>query len=138
MTSQHPSGRHGFQSTPSNQLFDFRLLSEDDGHAEILMPLKATYLQEEGVVHGGIISSLADTAAVYAILPALVDGEGLTSIEFKVNFLRSVHVDAGDLRARAHVVKRGRTIALVDVDVVQQEHLVAKGLFTYLIFDKQQ
>jgi len=102
------------------------------------MPMKAAYVQEEGIVHGGIISTLADTAAVYAILPALPESKGMTSIEFKVNFLRPVRVDTGDLLARANLVKRGRTIALVEVDVLQQEQLVAKGLFTYLMFDKQQ
>ena len=102
------------------------------------MPLKAAYVQEEGIVHGGIISTLADTTAVYAILPALPHDMGMTSIEFKINFLRPVLVDGGDLQATANVVKRGRTIALVDVDVLQQEQLVAKGLFTYLMFDKPQ
>ena len=98
------------------------------------MPLDKTYLQEGGVVHGGIISTLADTAAVYTVHPYLNENQSMTSIEFKMNFLSPVLIENGDLLARARLVKRGRKVALCDVEVFQKEKLVAKGLFSYLLF----
>jgi acyl-coenzyme A thioesterase PaaI-like protein len=43
-------------------------------------------------------------------------------------------MNGGPLAARATVVKRGQTIGLCDVDVSQGGELVAKGLFTYILF----
>jgi uncharacterized protein (TIGR00369 family) len=96
------------------------------------MPVKEQFLQENGVVHGGIISAMADTTAVYAIHTQSQSGQNLTSIEFKINFLNPAVPDKGVLRAEASVVKRGQTVSLCDVEVTQDNLLIAKGLFTYL------
>ncbi len=123
-----------FSKVPANRLFKFSLIVSSDQQAEISMPLDKTYLQEGGVVHGGIISTLADTAAVYTLHPYLNENQSMTSIEFKMNFLSPVLIENGDLLARARLVKRGRKVALCDVEVFQKEKLVAKGLFSYLLF----
>ena len=123
-----------FSKVPANRLFEFSLITSSDKQAEISMPLDKTYLQEGGVVHGGIISTLADTAAVYTLHPYLTENQSMTSIEFKMNFLSPVLIENGDLLARARLVKRGRKVALCDVEVFQKEKLVAKGLFSYLLF----
>ena len=123
-----------FSKVPANRLFKFSLIAASDKQAEISMPLDKTYLQEGGVVHGGIISTLADTAAVYTVHPYLNENQSMTSIEFKMNFLSPVLIENGDLLARARLVKRGRKVALCDVEVFQKEKLVAKGLFSYLLF----
>jgi uncharacterized protein (TIGR00369 family) len=101
-----------FSDVPCNRFFELELLSRRDDHAEIRMPVKVAYVQEKGVIHGGIITTLADTAAVYAINPDLPPGKTMTSIELKVNFLR---------------------VAVCRVDVLQSEKAVATGIFTYLI-----
>lgn len=123
-----------FSKVRANRLFKFSLIASSDKQAEISMPLDKTYLQEGGVVHGGIISTLADTAAVYTLHPYLDENQSMTSIEFKMNFLSPVLIENGDLLARARLVKRGRKVALCDVEVFQKEKLVAKGLFSYLLF----
>ena len=123
-----------FEKIAANKLFKFSLISSSEKQAEISMPLDEIYLQEGGVVHGGIISTLADTAAVYTLHPYLTENQSMTSIEFKMNFLSPALIENGDLIARANLVKRGRKIALCDVEVYQKEKLVAKGFFTYLLF----
>lgn len=130
-------GLDGFADIPVNRFFDWRILPRSNGQAEIVLPLKPDYVQGEGVVHGGIITAVADTAAVYALLPSLPAEKAMTSIDLKVNFLRSVLPDGGELVARSRVVQRGRRIALCDVEVFQDAKLAAKGLFTYLIFDRE-
>ena len=46
--------------------------------------------KEGGVVHGGIISTLADSAAVYTLHPYLTEKQSMASIQVKMNFLSPV------------------------------------------------
>ena len=128
--------RAEFAAVPAMRHFAMELVSWEDGAATLTLPVSAEYHQLGGVVHGGIITTLADTAAVYAIWPGLDDDRMMTSIEFKLNFLRPVSGDAGPLRARATAVTRGRRVAVSDVEVSQADRPVARGLFTYLLFDR--
>lgn len=64
------------------------------------------------MVHGGIIASVADTAAVYTLIGRLEESEQMTGVEFKINFLRSATLDGGPITARATAVRSGRTIAV--------------------------
>jgi len=127
-----------FGRVPVNRHFGFSLLSLSRGVAEIAMPLKRFFLQEEGVVHGGVLTTLADTAAVYTVYPFLEDGETMSSIEFKVNFLRPVFIDDGSVTAKAKLVRRGKRVALVEVDVFQARRLTARGMFTYLVYRRDE
>jgi uncharacterized protein (TIGR00369 family) len=122
-----------FESVPVNRLLGLELRSQAGASVSVAFRPAATHAQEYGVVHGGIISTLADTAAVYTIRPGLAAGERMTSIEFKVNFLAGALVERGELVARARLVRKGRTVAVVQVDVHQAEVQVATGLFTYII-----
>ncbi len=61
----------------------------------------------------------------------------MTSIEFKVNFLKPGLEDGGALAARATRIQRGRTIGLCDVEVRQADRLLMKGSFTYLFFKRE-
>jgi uncharacterized protein (TIGR00369 family) len=132
----------GFPEVPSNRWLGLQLRTQDERGATVVLPPRRELAQEYGVVHGGFLSALADTAAVYALLPRLRDGEGMTSIEFKVNFLAPADPAGGELVARATVVKAGRTIRVAQVDVHQvagagaadaaPKHVLT-GLFTYVV-----
>lgn len=121
---------------PAAGFFGFRFAERDGREAAVALPLRREFLQGEERVHGGVLAALADTAAVYLILGGVVASQTFTSIEFKLNFVRAVVLERGELVARARFVKRGRTIALVDVEVFQGDAIVAKGLFTYLFSER--
>ena len=123
----------GFAAVPVNRLFGFVLRSYDEESACVVFQPVREHAQEYGVVHGGIISALADTAAVYTIHPFLTGAERMTSIEFKLNFLAGATPERGEVVARGRLVRRGRTVAVVGADVHQGEVHVATGLFTYII-----
>jgi uncharacterized protein (TIGR00369 family) len=122
-----------FHETPFNRALKFEIVRQDEVATEVSMPVDEWLTQENGVVHGGIIASLADTAAVHALAGSLNESERMTGIEFKINFLRPTRLDGGNLVARAAIVKRGKTISLCEVDVRQNGEIVAKGLFTYIV-----
>jgi uncharacterized protein (TIGR00369 family) len=68
-----------------------------------------------GTLHGGVLCDIADGAMGMAWASELTNGETFTTLELKINFLKPVW--ATKLRAEARVVKRGRTVGLVQCDV---------------------
>jgi uncharacterized protein (TIGR00369 family) len=122
-----------FSHTAVNRFLGSRLLLHTKERVEVRMTARPEMAQEYGVVQGGFISALADTAAVYLLLPDAMEQGRVSGVEFKMNFLRHAHADGTDLAAIATPVKIGRHIAVCSVDVVQEGRLVARGTFTYLI-----
>lgn len=123
-----------FDETPINRTLGIKLLRSGSEGGEVCMEDCSDHTQEGGVVHGGILTTLADTAAVYAILPDLPEGKRMTSIEFKMNFFRPGLASGGPLLGRSSLLKRGRKVNVCEAEVLQDDRLLAKGTFTYLIF----
>lgn len=123
------------ERVPVARSLGYRGISRTADEATIAAEVQPDQLQIDGCVHGGILATLADTTAVWLLYPNLPEAHSLTSIEFKLNFLRPARRDAGDLVATARLVKRGRRVALSDVEVSQDDQLIAKGLFTYLLLE---
>lgn len=120
------------QSSPFQQLFDFSCtrLDREAGELEILMRYTPSVERAAGTrqYHGGAIASLIDIAGDYALWAVL--GHGVPTINFRVDFLRPA--SATDLRALTRVRRAGRTVAVVDIDVLDdQSRLVAIGRGTY-------
>jgi uncharacterized protein (TIGR00369 family) len=88
-----------------------------------------------GVVHGGVISTLLDTAAGCSVHSTLQPGEGYTSLDLTVKFLRAVTVESGRLRAEGSVLQRGRRTALAQAQLFDASgKLVAHATSTCMIF----
>jgi 1,4-dihydroxy-2-naphthoyl-CoA hydrolase len=68
-----------------------------------------------GVLHGGVLMALADTAGAYCAFLNLPEGAGTTTIESKTNFLRAVR--SGTATATARRLHAGRTIVVVETEV---------------------
>ena len=122
-----------FDRTAVNRFLGSRLVSRSPERVEVRMAAKPEMAQEYGVVQGGMLSGLADTAAVYLLIPDAMERGRVHGVEFKMNFLRPAHADGSELVAVATPVKIGRTIAVCSVDITQADRLVAHGTFTYLI-----
>jgi uncharacterized protein (TIGR00369 family) len=88
-----------------------------------------------GSVHGGVFATLLDSACGCAVHSTLAVGEGYTSLDLTVKFLRAVTVDSGRLRAVGSVIQRGRRTALAEAKLYDgQERLVAYASSTCMIF----
>ena len=102
------------------------------GKVTLRMPVEALHKQVYGVVHGGVLAALADTAGGLATYMACPRGTRVATVEMKINFLEAV--EAGTVFAEAEVVRRGRHIAVVDCDVRDDRgRLVAKALMTFFV-----
>ena len=116
------------------RVYDFlgiRVVSAGGRRAKLRLPWRAELTQPLGYVHGGIIATLADAAAGWALFPEVERAEGCTTLQMQVNFLAPV-VKA-DMVATAKIVRLGRTTALMDVDIHAGRTLCAKALVTYHI-----
>ena len=122
-----------FARTGSNRFLGARLVSRAPDRVEVHMAARPEMAQEYGVVQGGILTALADTATAYLLLPDAMDRGHVNGVELKMNFLRPARPDGSDLVAVATPVKIGRTIAVFSVDITQGDRHVAHGTFTYLV-----
>jgi uncharacterized protein (TIGR00369 family) len=90
-----------------------------------------------GLVHGGLVCTLADSVAGCAVHTTLDAGVGYTSIDITVNYLRPVTLDSGLLRATGVVTKPGRRVALASVEIHDGAgKLVATGSSNCLIISQ--
>jgi uncharacterized protein (TIGR00369 family) len=118
------------QSNTAKQ-FGFTLREAKRGHVVLLMHVDKRHMQVHGVVHGGVLAALADTAGGLATYMACPRGTRVATIEMKINYLEAV--EAGIVRADARVVRLGAHIAVVDCDVRDDQRLVGKALMTYFV-----
>ncbi len=96
-------------------------------------------LQQHGGLHGGAIAALLDTACGFAAVTLLPAGKGITTIEFKTNFLSAGIGPC--FRASAEVLKPGRTIVVAEGRIWSRreggEKLVASMTATMMVIDLQ-
>jgi uncharacterized protein (TIGR00369 family) len=89
------------------------------GWVETRLPLQPWHLQQTGVVHAGVLTSLADHTAGAAAMTVAPPDHAVVSVEFKVNLLVGVKAEgeAPALECRAEVLKAGRRFTVVEAEV---------------------
>ena len=107
------------------------------GWARLRMPIEEKLTNAIGLVHGGAIFSVADSAVGMALVGMINRNETISTLEMKINYLKPVK--KGELIAEAKIIHRGSQTAVGDVEV-RDEHdaLIAKGLATYVIIKNRQ
>ncbi len=89
---------------PFERLLAMQIVAAGAGQATLTMPFLESFAQGAGLMHGGAIVSLADTAVVMAIKSIVAPGTHFATIEMQSRFLHPVK--KGLLEARARVVQR--------------------------------
>lgn len=104
------------------------------GRVVVEMPAADFHYNPLGSVHGGVISTMLDTAAGCSVHSTLAVGELYTSVDLTVKFLRPVTVDSGLLTCEGTVISRGRRTALAQAQLTDAAgRLVAHATSTCLI-----
>lgn len=89
-------------------------------------------------VHGGVLTTLMDTAMGSAVFTRLDDGALYTTLELKANFIRSVRADGNRLTGVGHTIHVGRRIATAEARITDTGgKLIAHGSCTCMIFPPQ-
>ena len=122
----------GIVLSPFGSLVGLRCEEVADDRVRVRLPFRKDVTTVGDMVHGGAIASLVDVAATAAAwsgreVPANARG---TTIGFSLSFLEGARGE--DLIATAQVIRRGRSMCFVDVDVHGRgERLVARATVTY-------
>src|ERR1700723_1921735 len=124
--------RRRLKENSTSQQMGFRLLKASRGRVLLRFRVDSRHKQVHGVVHGGVLAALADTAGGLATYMACPVGTRVATVEMKINFLEAV--EAGHVTAEAEVVRLGRHIAVADCDLRDDAgRLVAKALMTFFV-----
>jgi len=108
------------------------------GAVDIQIPYQKDLTQQNGFVHAGIITAIADTACGYAAFTLMPKGADVLSVEFKVNLLSPAIGE--NFFAEGRVLRAGKTLTIVQGDVFafsnnQRKH-VATMLATMMCLQK--
>ncbi|HEY0547445.1 MAG TPA: PaaI family thioesterase [Pyrinomonadaceae bacterium] len=126
--------RESFARQQVMQLIGASLSRVDAGAVDITLPFRPDLTQQNGFIHAGIVTTIADSACGYAAYTLMPAGASVLSVEFKVNLLRPA---AGELFvAEARVIKAGGTLTVTRADVYaradDKQTLVATMLATMI------
>jgi uncharacterized protein (TIGR00369 family) len=120
-----------------NQCPYFKLLSMEIkdlqwGTSILEVQLEEKHLQPFGNVHGGVMASVVDASAFWAVFPQVEAGKGLTTVEVKLNYLAPAQ--KGKLIAQGRCIRIGKTLALGEAQV-KDDHgtLISHGTATMMV-----
>jgi uncharacterized protein (TIGR00369 family) len=99
---------------PVSRLLGFTLTEVEAGRAVFECEPSESHYNPIGSVHGGVISTLLDSALSCAVHTTLPAGTGYTTAELKVNFVRPVVTGAGRLRSEGRVIHAGSRLATAE------------------------
>jgi len=107
--------RQSFGQQSIMNMIGARLRLVEPGVVEITLPYRQDLTQQNGYLHAGIVTTIADSACGYAAFTLMPAGSGVLSVEFKVNLLRPAKGEG--FLSRAEVIKAGKTLTVVRADV---------------------
>jgi uncharacterized protein (TIGR00369 family) len=105
-----------------------RLTRQEAGEAEVVLDIGPQHRQALGTVHGGVIASLADAAMAVAF-SLLAPGEGMTTVDLDVRFMRPA--TTGRLVATGRVLQTTGSLYFAEATVRCGEERVAVALATF-------
>lgn len=107
----------------------------EPGQVEIEMPFQAGLTQQHGFIHGGIVTSILDSACWYAAFSLSAPDSAVLTVEYKVNFMAPAKGER--LVSRGQVLRPGASITVCKGDVLAydggEEKLVTTMLMTMMI-----
>jgi uncharacterized protein (TIGR00369 family) len=92
-----------------------RLLRVAPGEVDISAPFNPAFSQQNGFLHAGVITSIADSACGYSALSMAPPGYDVLAVEFKINLLRPA--TARSFLACAKVIRAGKTLTVAQAEV---------------------
>lgn len=116
----------------------FTLSEVEEGRAIFLGTPSDRILNPLGIVHGGWALTLIDSCCGCAAHTTLPAGVGYTTVETKVNFVRAITPETGEVRAEGWVVSRGRTIITAEGKLTDSRgKLLAHGSSTLMVLRQE-
>jgi uncharacterized protein (TIGR00369 family) len=122
---------------PYDAHMGFRLVSWSPEGAVVEADVDGRFANPTGVLHGGVLMGLADSAMGLTVTGLLAEGQAGTNTDLQMRFLRPTK--DGRLTATARVVRRGRRTLVLEADVVDGAgKLVARASSNFLVLDAKE
>jgi uncharacterized protein (TIGR00369 family) len=117
---------------------DFSIEEVDDGRVVFGCVPDHSHYNPIGMVHGGLVCTLADTVLGCSVHSLLEAGVAYTSIDLNVSYLRPVYADGSKLRAIGKVTRMGRRVAFATAEILDaNDKIVATASGSVLIMDSR-
>jgi acyl-coenzyme A thioesterase 13 len=102
-------------TTPFNELLGSRCVLKEPGRTRYELTVGPQHLNKRGVAHGGVVTSLLDTALGAAVVASIRTEEWTGTLELSVQFREPVF--PGLITAEGRVARRGRTVAFSEGEI---------------------
>jgi len=123
--------REAFASVAYAKFLGLQLGEFGNGEATVYLNVRDELKQNQGVVHGGAVASLIDTASAFAVLTQIEVHERVTTTDLTIHYLRPI--TEGRMAATARIVRGGRRLFVLSVEVRNDRNvLVATAVTTYI------
>ncbi|MCP3974556.1 MAG: PaaI family thioesterase [bacterium] len=124
--------RHDYEDFPLRRFLGMDIQRVERGQGVTRLEVSEDLLNPNGVVHGGVLFTMVDTAMGKATMTSLEEGQFCASIEIQMRFLRPVR--SGQLEAHATVIRLGRKVVHLESRVYDADGtLVATGAGTFAV-----
>lgn len=120
---------------PIAEAMDLDIAEIDEGRVVFVGSPSARFFNPLGTIHGGWTATILDSAMACAVHSTLKPGEGYTTLEMKINYVRPVMPESGPVRCEGKLIHRGGTVATAEGQLLDARgKLLAHGTETCLIF----
>ena len=129
-------GRH--PAPPFAQASDIDLIEAEEGRVVFSGRPSTRFFNPLGTVHGGWTATILDSAMACAAHATLKPGEGYTTLELKLNYVRPVMPESGTVRCEGRLIHRGGSVITTEGSLHDEAgRLLAHGTETCLVLRPQ-
>lgn len=116
-------------------LLGIEIQRAEDGGCTCLLPLRPDLLNSGGIMHGGALATLADTAMGVGLGRSLPQGLRCATVDLHINYLRPV--SRGPVSCQSRLVRRGQRLAHLSAELWADGKLVATAQGNFAIFARK-
>jgi acyl-CoA thioesterase len=131
VTKLIPEPEEGFN--PFGDMLGIVFTDYGEGRSRCELEVRGELVNPHGVLHGGVIYSMADFGMGAAVYSTLDEEELCATVEIKISYVTAVK--SGHLACDSRVIDRRRRLATIESEIMNGDDLVAKALGTFYIYD---
>jgi uncharacterized protein (TIGR00369 family) len=121
------------------RLMNMRLVEVEEGRAVFAVEPDERHYNGLGIAHGGLAATLLDSALGCAINTVMPAGRVFTTLEMKINYVRPMRRETGEVRCEAEVLHAGGRVATAEGRIIDASgKLYAHGTATCMLFRSRQ
>ncbi len=117
---------------PFSESLGFRILRADEDGAVIEADPRPEHLNGGGIVHGGYLTSLLDSATGWAVHARLPDDVPAPHVQLSVQYIRAA-VAGQTLVCHGRCISAGRRIASAEAEITQGERVIARAVTSHAV-----